>query len=113
MTSTTGVANGLPTSAYHSKSISGHTVQAEAGTAALANAMVAKPAEMSRCIFMRTPPWLGTQYREGPRGKASGMRFLESVGADTGEGKIKREGGYPFPGRSAKRRTSHSPQVSR
>src|SRR5258708_19379840 len=95
MTSTTGAANGLPTSAYHSKSMSGHTVQAKAGIAALANAMAAKAVEISLCIFMRTPPLSKTQYREEPRGKASGMRFLASARAETAAAKITLEAAYP------------------
>src|SRR5579859_2085425 len=84
---------GRPTSAYHSKSTSGHTVHANAGIDALARAAVAKPAEMSVLMLMIDPPdgWrmqlrsMHPRYGGSRETSAGGARFLRSAGADTEE----------------------------
>src|SRR5476651_2083973 len=89
--STAGPGMLRPTFAYHSKSTSGHTVQASAGTAAVASATPATLAEISACILMFDPSEtfrafarvIGEGYEGSRRVTASACRDPRSAVADT------------------------------
>src|ERR1700760_4502702 len=89
-TGNTSVAGGAarPTFAYHSKSTSGQTVHASAGTDALASAATANPAEISLWVSVmfdsraRCADDMSSGYFRAGTVSASRARFLGSVRAD-------------------------------